>query len=153
MTMKDSGQRETFDSGAVRDSDEGKPHPEYVSPFAMERLARWLAEGAKKYAPRNWEKGLGIERCFASMYRHLLKYQMGEHDEDHLAAIFCNCMMILHYEEMVRRGILPPSLLDMPKYRRPSSYDENVKVTVGKDGPKIVTDDKAPLCWTDDGEV
>ena len=29
--MNDSGQRETFESGAVRDSDEGKPHPELIS--------------------------------------------------------------------------------------------------------------------------
>lgn len=152
--MKDSGQRETFESGAVRDSDEGKPHPEYISPFAMERLAQWLTEGAKKYTARNWEKGLGIERCFSSMYRHLLKYQMGEHDEDHIAAIFCNCMMILHYEEMVRRGLLPSSLLDMPKYRQPSSYYDQARVVVDKDGPKVTLEaEKSVLCWTDDGEV
>ncbi|MCL2119889.1 MAG: DUF5664 domain-containing protein [Planctomycetaceae bacterium] len=136
--MNDSGQRETFESGAVRDSDEGKSHPELISPFAMERLADWLSAGAKKYARRNWERGLSVERCFASMYRHLLKFQMGEHDEDHLAAIFCNCMMILDFEEKIKRGLLPPSLLDMPKYRRPNSYYENTKIVADKDGPKVV---------------
>ena len=139
--MKDSGQRETFESGAVRDSDEDKPHPELISAFAMERLALWLSAGAKKYTRRNWERGLSIERCFASMYRHLLKYQMCEHDEDHLVAIFCNCMMILDFEEKIKRGLLPPSLLDMPKYRRPSSYYDNVKIVATQDGPKVVIED------------
>jgi len=53
--MKDSGQRQTFESGAVRDSDDDKLRPELISPFAMERLAEWLKIGALKYAPRNWE--------------------------------------------------------------------------------------------------
>ncbi|MCL2118011.1 MAG: DUF5664 domain-containing protein [Planctomycetaceae bacterium] len=153
-TMNDSGQREIFTSGAVRDSDEDKPRPELISPFAMERLAKWLTEGAKKYAPRNWEKGIGIERCFASMYRHLLKYQMGEHDEDHIAALFCNCMMILDFEEKIKRGLLPPSLLDMPKYRRPSSYYEGTpKIVTDKDGAKIITVDDEPLYRAEDGEA
>ena len=151
--MKDSGKRQTFESGAVRDTDEEKPRPELISPFAMERLSRWLAEGAKKYAPRSWEAGISIERCFASMYRHLLKYQAGEHDEDHLVAVMCNCMMILHFEEMVRRGLLPPSLLDMPKYRRPASYYDNAKIIVDKDGPKVElgTACEAIARWQDDG--
>jgi len=151
--MKDSGKRQTYESGAVRDSDENKHHPELISPFAMERLSQWLADGAKKYAPRNWEKGISIERCFGSMYRHLLKYQMGERDEDHLAAIFCNCMFILHFEECIKRGILPPSLLDMPKYRRPSSYYENAKIVATADGPKITFEavDEAIMRWQDDG--
>jgi hypothetical protein len=140
--MKDSGKRQTFDTGAVRDSDEDKIKPELISPFAMERLADWLSAGAKKYARRNWEKGISVERCFASMYRHLLKFQMCEHDEDHLAAIFCNCMMILHFEESIKRGLLPPSLLDMPKYRRPSSYYDNVKIVASQGGPKVVIDDE-----------
>ena len=140
--MNDSGKRQTFDTGAVRDSDEDKIKPELISPFAMERLADWLSAGAKKYTPRNWEKGISVERCFASMYRHLLKFQMCEHDEDHLAAIFCNCMMILDFEEKIKRGLLPPSLLDMPKYRRPSSYYDNVKIVASQDGPKVVIDDE-----------
>ena len=151
--MKDRGKRETFATGAVRDSDDDKPRPELISPFALERLAHWLKLGALKYTPRNWERGLSIERCFASMYRHLLKYQMGEHDEDHLAGIFCNCMFILDFEEKIKRGLLPPSLLDMPKYRRPSSYQETSKIVATADGPKIKFEaiDEAIMRWLDDG--
>ena len=101
---------------AQNGSAEGKPRPELISPFAMERLAEWLRKGAEKYAPRNWEAGIPLSRCTASLCRHLLKFQQGVTDEDHVAAILCNAMFIAHIQEMCNRGILPESLLDMPKY-------------------------------------
>ena len=122
--MNDSGKRETFSTGAVRDSAEGKPRPELISPFAMERLSEWLRKGAEKYAPRNWEAGIPLSRCTASLCRHLLKFQQGATDEDHVAAILCNAMFIAHIQEMCKRGVLPESLLDMPDYR-PSRVHTN----------------------------
>ena len=114
--MQDSGQRETFETGAVRDTAEGKVRPDLISPFAVERLSEWLRLGAEKYAPRNWEKGLPVSRCTASLCRHLMKFQQGCTDEDHIAAILCNAMFIAHIQEMCKRGVLPESLLDLPKY-------------------------------------
>lgn len=114
--MKDGGKRETFSTGAVRDTAEGKPRPDLISPFAMGRLGEWLRKGAEKYAPRNWEQGIPVSRTLASLYRHLLKFQEGETDEDHMAAIMCNAMFIMHTQDMVERGVLPESLDDMPKY-------------------------------------
>ena len=128
--MKDSGKRQTFETGAVCDTDESKPRPDLVSPFAMERLGDWLRKGAVKYGEHNYEKGIPISRRFASLYRHLLKFQQGEHDEDHLAAVFCNAMMILHTIEMVRRGVLPATLLDMPKYRKTEPIRDHVRVVI-----------------------
>jgi hypothetical protein len=119
VTMNDSGKREHFVTGAVRDSEENKPRPDLISPFAMERLAEWLRLGATKYSERNWEKGLPLSRCTASLCRHLLKFQQGQTDEDHVAAILCNAMFIAHTQEMVKRGVLPESLLDMPNYSIP----------------------------------
>lgn len=150
--MNDSGKRQAFETGAVCDCDEGKSRPDLISAFAMERLGHWLAAGKKKYGERNYEKGIPISRRFASLYRHLLQYQMGDHSEDHGAAVMCNIMMILHMEEAVRRGILPPSLLDMPKYRQPSSYYAPVIIAT-TDGPKIKLEatDEAILRWQDDG--
>ena len=116
VRMQDSGHRETFATGAVRDTAEGKPQPHLISPFAVERLGAWLAAGAQKYGARNWEKGISSERHCASLCRHLMKFQQGCTDEDHLGAIFCNAMFLIHNEELVRRGVLPESLLDMPKY-------------------------------------
>jgi hypothetical protein len=73
--------------------------------------------GAAKYAERNWERGMPFSRCVASLKRHLMKYQQGKRDEDHLAAIMFNAMALIHYEEMIERGLLPADLNDMPDYR------------------------------------
>lgn len=114
--MKDSGKREGFESGAVRDTNDGKPRPGLISPFATEREGHVLAKGALKYAPRNWEKGMPISRCIESIERHLLAYKKGETDEDHMAHLRCNTGFIIHYEEMIKRGLLPKDFDDMPKY-------------------------------------
>jgi hypothetical protein len=123
--MQDSGQRQTFETGAVRDSAEGKPRPDLVSPFAIERLGEWLRLGSLKYTERNWEKGIPVSRSFSSMYRQLLKFQQGETDEDHVAAILCNAMFIAHTQAMCERGVLPKSLLDMPDYHAMPSCHRN----------------------------
>lgn len=111
-----SGGRERFSTGAVRDQADQKPRPELISPFALERLAAWLRDGAKKYGDRNWEAGMPSERTLASLLRHILKFMQGERSEDHLAAIMCNAMFLLDLDEKVRRGILPKSLLNLPDY-------------------------------------
>ena len=117
VLMHDSGNRENFNTGAVRDTASDKPRPDLISPFAEERVGQWLAKGAEKYAERNWEAGIPISRCWASLCRHKMAYQQGKRDEDHLAAIIFNAMAIMHYEEMIERGVLPPNLLDdMPTY-------------------------------------
>ncbi len=115
--MHDGGKRQSFSTGAVRDTAEGKPRPDLISPFALMRLGEWLRLGAEKYNERNWEQGIPIQRCIASLYRHLLAYQAGENDEDHMAAIMCNAMFIIHNEEMIADGVLPAELDDMPVYR------------------------------------
>ena len=117
--MKDSGEREQFSTGAQRDSGE-KPRPDLISPYAQMRCGVWMAEGAKKYAERNWELGMNIARCIGCIERHVQKYKMGMKDEDHLAAIAVNAQFIMHYEEMIKQGKLPECLDDMPHYE-----DEN----------------------------
>ena len=151
--MKDSGKRQTFSTGAVRDTDDDKSRPDLISPFMLERLGRWMKAGADKYGEHNWQKGLPISRCIASLYRHLMYYMQGDRSEDHLMGIIANATFVAHYEEMIKRGILPPSLLDMPKYRRPSSYHENTKIVATADGPKITFEavDEAIMRWQDDG--
>jgi len=114
--MHDSGQRQSFASGAIRDTADEKPRPDLISPFAIERLGEWLRLGARKYKERNWEKGMPVSRCVASLYRHLMYYHQGLRNEDHLAAILFNAMAIIHYEEMAKRDVLPVELLDMPDY-------------------------------------
>lgn len=89
-----------FSTGAVRDSNEGKSRPDLISPYFTERLGYRLAEGAKKYAERNWEKGIPDAAFLESLERHLVAYKMGKTDEDHAAAIAFNIMGIIHNEEV-----------------------------------------------------
>ena len=128
-SMLDSGNRDTFATGAVRDTADDKPRPDLVSPFAMERLGHWLRLGAVKYRERNWEQGIPISRCVASLARHLMKYQQGCRDEDHMAAVMCNAMFILHFEEMIRLGVLPANLDDMSVYDVPSTKEHDNEQT------------------------
>ena len=116
--MEDSGKREQFTTGAVRDTAEGKSRPDLISPYAQLRKGQWLRLGAEKYAERNWEKGMKISRCIASICRHLFQYMMGSTNEDHLAAIAVNAEFIMHYEAMIKKGLLSSELDDMPKYEQ-----------------------------------
>lgn len=61
------------------------------------------------------DAGIPRERCFAILRWHLHAWQMGKTDEDYLVAA-CNLMFIIHYEEVVRRGLLPAELDDMLEY-------------------------------------
>lgn len=114
--MKDSGKRKKAKSGALRDGQEGKPRPDLISPFAALREGAWLAKGAEKYEERNWELGMPISWQLESLERHLMQYKMGLTDEDHLAAVRTKAGFILHFEEMIARGLLPKELDDMPHY-------------------------------------
>ena len=111
-----TGDKEQFATGAMRDKADEKPRPELVSPFAIERLAYWLRDGAHKYGDRNWEAGMPTERTMASLLRHIMKYMQGDRAEDNLAAIMCNAMFLLDVDEKVKRGILPESLMTLPTY-------------------------------------
>ena len=117
--IHDSGERQRFAGGAVRDTAYGKPRIDLISPFMLERLGHWMRLGAEKYSERNWENGIPNSRCFASLYRHVVAFHKGDCGEDHLAAIIFNAMAIIHNVEAARIGLLPKSLLDMPDYSTP----------------------------------
>jgi len=114
--MKDSGSRESFESGAMREDASGKGAYELISPILIARLARVLEDGTYKYEERNWEKGMPVDRCMQSALRHLYQYIEGYRDEDHLGHAAFNIMAMIHTTEMIRRGILPESLDTLPDY-------------------------------------
>lgn len=122
FSIEDSGKRESFSTGAVRDVADDKPRPDLISPFFMRRLGEHLAKGAKKYSEWNWAKGIDNARCFQSAYRHLLAYQCGETNEDHLAAAAFNLMAIIHNEEVTKgkiklnTGFSPDTLINYPVF-------------------------------------
>ena len=72
--VKDSGERQEFASGMVRDVTGGKMRPDLVKDGPMFlRWVRLLTKGAVKYAARNWMKAAGQEehdRFLESAARH-----------------------------------------------------------------------------------
>jgi hypothetical protein len=124
--MKMSGNREKFATGAIRDMASDKPRPDEISPFAILREATRMKEGAAAYGEGNWRKGMSFTRTIASLERHLLAVKLGMKDEDHLAAIRCNAAFLMHWEEMIKRGLLPKELNDLPNYKPKNGRNNNV---------------------------
>ena len=116
FVVKDSGERREFSTGSVRDRGDLKPRPDLISPFALLRIGEHMRKGAVKYGENNWRLGQPFSEVTASMHRHLLQWQQGDQDEDHLAAIVFGAQALMHYREMIERGALPAELDDMPKY-------------------------------------
>lgn len=89
---------------------QGKPRYDLVSPFAIEELAWVYTKGAEKYPERNWEKGLPLMDCFASLMRHAWAWAQG-HDLDpetglhHMAHAMWNAAAIVHFWKLDRTGL------------------------------------------------
>ena len=98
----DSGERETFPSGMVRDTRTGKGRFDLISPYALLRLAQVYERGAVKYEEYNWLKGSSYMRFIDSALRHIQQWEMGMRDEDHLAAASWNLFCVMHFEETGR---------------------------------------------------
>jgi len=109
---RDSGQREHFASGMVRDLRQGKGRYDLVSPYGLKRIADVYERGASKYADRNWEKGAPLCRFFDSAMRHMQQWLKGENDEDHLAQAAWNLIAMMHLEET------HPELDDRPDWEK-----------------------------------
>jgi hypothetical protein len=114
--IKDSGKRQEFESGMVRDTTEGKINYSAVLDGPMyDRWAIHLTKGKVKYpdvAPgvANWTLARGIEemqRAKESLARHYSQYMRGDTDEDHGAAIFFNINLIEYIKDKtaVKEGL------------------------------------------------
>lgn len=105
FAVKDSGARMAFESGMVRDTEEGKI--DYTLIYDGPMLDRWaahLTKGAQKYEARNWMQASGpeeLERFTRSFLRHSRQYLRGDVDEDHAAAIFFNINGIEYVKEQL----------------------------------------------------
>lgn len=94
---RDSGDRTQYASGMVRDRNDDKTRYDLVIPkegvCMFDRWAELLTRGAAKYAARNWEKANSqeeYEEFIQSAWRHFRKWDRGDQDEDHAAAVFFN---------------------------------------------------------------
>lgn len=134
--IKDSGDRTTYSTGAVRDMHAGKGRFDLMpidvvahqlkddvlsdlaafqnnpgdygylfqalhrfSKLAFESEETMMLEtaihfeqGALKYSPGNWKKGIPVDSYFDSAVRHYLKWRRGDVDERHDRAFVWNIM-------------------------------------------------------------
>ncbi len=96
----DSGQREEYSTGMVRDLQKGKPSFYLIRPLdvpyeeqMLTRFAALMGRGAEKYGSRNWELSHTQEefdRFCDSANRHFEQWINGQVDEDHAAAVWFN---------------------------------------------------------------
>lgn len=64
-------------------------------PMAMMEVSKHYEDGARKYAERNWEKGISCHCYVDSGVRHLLKWLDGWDDEPHDRAFIWNMLGLL----------------------------------------------------------
>lgn len=99
-------------TGAVRESDDGKPRYDLIPALAMRRVAHRFADGAEKYGENNWQKGIPRQQILASALRHIEAWRCfyeeagdaelnvaEELEEDHLAAAVWGLLVLMQYEE------------------------------------------------------
>lgn len=116
--LKDSGARQEFETGAKRDTQDGKPRFSLITPFGLERVAWIYTEGAKKYGDNNWQKGIPFSRYLDSAERHLMMFKQGHLDEDHIAQAVWNLLAIMHHQ-----AVGPAGLDDLPQYDLEYDHD------------------------------
>lgn len=140
--VKESGKgREAFATGAVRDTAEGKGRYDLLPTYAIKRLAQHFENGARKYADENWRKGIPLRRFLDSALRHAFNYLEGQRDEDHAAAAAWNILALIETEEMIRRGLLPATLDNLPDWTRPVSERLNPEGQYTADTRLVPVDD------------
>lgn len=103
-----------FDTGATRDTDEGKLDYEgFLSPLVLTRFAEYMHKHRKQSdgslrASDNWQKGIPIEAYMKSMWRHFVDVwrvhrSLPAHDlEESLCALMFNVQGYLH--ELLKRA-------------------------------------------------
>lgn len=100
-----------------RKDDDKKARLDLIPPEVVMALGEILTFGAKKYDPRNWEKGMRWGRCYAAALRHMVywwagkgpttrSFLFGSLDEEtgrsHLWHALCCIAFLVTYEE---RGV------------------------------------------------
>ena len=83
--------------------DEGKEPYDLLAPEMLDGVSKVLAFGARKYAPRNWERGMRWGRVYAAAMRHMWKWWRGEGVDSetgmsHLWHACCCLMFLIAYE-------------------------------------------------------
>ena len=135
-TIKDSGQRRQYETGAQRDRGDIKPRPDLIHPYCNARFGLHLSKGAIKYDDWNWYKGMPLSDWYASLKRHVEDLGMGLQDEDHCSAIMFNVMGFMITELGLKTGRYPKELDDMQDH---SDMWEEYLALKEEEKPKLLT--------------
>lgn len=144
--IKDSGNRRQFDTGAVRDMQEGKGRMDLLPWAAVMEVSKHCEAGAKKYGEQNVDKGIPLHSLCDSAARHLAKFMDGWTDEPHLLAAAWNLLWAIQMQ------IKHPELCDLPveeKGEKMAQPADVVKVVRCKDCVSFVGDECRNRQWED----
>jgi hypothetical protein len=123
--IKDSGQRQVFETGANRDMANGKGRFDLLPWETIRALAIHYEKGCLKYGDRNWEKGIYVHSFLNSAIRHAAQVVDGRDDENHLIAAIWNLCCAYQTILWIQEGKLPEKLYDLPKkVRLPNPYGD-----------------------------
>ena len=78
-------------------------------------VAKHYEEGAKKYAERNWQKGIPLHCYIDSAVRHYLKFLRGDVDEPHHRAFLWNILGAMWTTDNM------PEMIDLPFINNPDT--------------------------------
>lgn len=104
----DSGNRREFETGAVRDIQEGKGRMDLLPWAAIMEVSKHCENGALKYGEHNVDMGIKTSSFADSAARHIAKWMDGWTDEPHLLAAAWNLLWAIQME------IKHPELCDVP---------------------------------------
>lgn len=115
-----------FETGATRDTEEGKYDPEgFLSPLVIQRYCEYMNKHRKQSDGKlrdsdNWQKGIPKDAYMKSAWRHFIdwwmehrKLQSREGIEDALCALIFNAMGYLH-EILKERQYYKKSFINTP---------------------------------------
>jgi hypothetical protein len=88
----------SYGTGAIRQKT-NLPRYDLIPTEPLRRLGMRYTEGAQKYAPRNWEKGMPWAETFNHLQEHLNKWKNGdEPTDDHLAAAAWGVFALMEFQ-------------------------------------------------------
>jgi len=103
-----------FDTGATRDTDEGKIHYKgFLSPRALRRFGEYMEKhrvqaNGQLRAPDNWKKGIPMDAYEDSLLRHIMEFYEHLEDGDVDAAEETMCAVMFNVQGWLHERLSPP---------------------------------------------
>lgn len=90
-----------------------------LPPAPLVEIAQVLTFGAEKYAAHNWNKGIGFERLYSALQRHMAAWWAGEETDlesglPHLAHAGCCLLFIMELRRAKPECDDRPGVLSQP---------------------------------------